>query len=83
MARDWKKLICPKCHVYFGDLDYTDYPNIGAKHVKIVHGRRSKMRDGASLACSGCGYEYTTWDIVLAGAAPEQGAMKPGERKEV
>ena len=78
MAKDWKKLVCPKCHIFFGEMDFSDYPDISAKHIRILHGRRKKLRDGASLACSECGYEFTTWDIVLVGAAPERGDMKPG-----
>lgn len=83
MPHDWKNLVCPKCHRFWAQLDFGDYPDFRAKHVKIVWGKRKKMRDGDSLRCTDCGYEYLTADVVLAGTFPEQGDMKPGERKEV
>jgi len=83
MARDIKKLICPKCHTYWADFDYTDYPNLSSKHLKVLAGNRRKLKDGQSLECSCCSYPYTTWDIVIAGADTPQEGLQPGERKDI
>ena len=75
-----RKMICPRCHKYFGSLDTTDWPDISPKHIKIVAGKKRKLKDGSSLACSLCNYEYTTHDIILVGVSPShQGDLKPGE----
>ena len=43
-------------------------------------GKKRKLKDGSSLACSLCNYEYTTHDIILVGVSPShQGDLKPGE----
>jgi len=76
-----KKLVCPKCGTFWATLDTKDTPSISAKHVKIVTGRRKKLKDGDSLKCSSCSYEYTTWDIILAIAnSNDYPGMKPGQK---
>jgi uncharacterized protein YbaR (Trm112 family) len=75
-----RKLICPKCHKFFGTMDTKDWPDIAAKHIKIVAGKRRKLKDGDPLSCSLCNYVYNTHDIILAGVSPDhKGDLKPGE----
>ena len=60
--------MCPKCNKHWADMDFSQYPNLNAKHLKIRLGSKKKPKDGESLRCTSCRYEYTTFDIVLAGA---------------
>lgn len=75
-----RKLICPKCHKYFGDLDIRKWPSISARDIKILVGDRRRFKDGDSLKCTLCNYEYTTYDIVIAGASPDtKEDLAPGQ----
>lgn len=78
-----RNLVCPKCHRFWATMDFSEYPNLKARHVKIVAGSNGKLRDGQDLRCSLCGYSYTTWDIVLAGASPENDNLQPGEESKI
>lgn len=75
-----KKLVCPKCGTFWATLDISGYPNLNGNDVIIIAGKKRKMRDGESLACSSCSYEYTTWDVVLSAAnSNDYGDIKPGQ----
>ena len=77
-------MICPKCHVYFANMDIKDYPNIHARHIKILVGDKKKPKDGQSLFCSQCGYELTTYDVVLIAADTDKNeSLQPGQKVKI
>lgn len=79
-----KKLICPRCHRFWATMDCTRWPNVTAACIKIVAGDRKKFKDGESLDCSLCGFEYTNYDVTLAGASPDSTEdLQPGQESKL
>ena len=74
MPKKTIELSCPHCHEVWAKLSYGPDGSVFAKDVKILRGNKV-LKDGAPLACSLCGYKYTSWDIFLAiGTTDKQNA---------
>ena len=60
------ELHCPKCKKHWADMKYNYGEAVSASDITIVLGKKKKLKDGESLACSGCSHEYTSFDVMLA-----------------
>jgi len=66
------ELECPKCKKAWGRMKFEYGGGVKPSDVKILSGRRKKLKEGDPLECSECGFTYTTWDVVLAIATAEK-----------
>lgn len=79
-----RNLVCPKCSRFFATMETKRWPDISCSDIKIVAGTRKKLKDGDSLACSLCRYEFNTHDVILAAASPpRQEKLAPGQKATI
>lgn len=71
-------LECPKCHKLWGKMKYDFDTMVRASDIRVVDGKKKKFRDGDSLECTCCGYEYNNYDVMLAIAV---GGESHGQKK--
>ena len=57
-------LNCQRCHKKWAILSYKFERPVKATDVEVLVGE--PFKDDDMLACRGCSYPYTTWDILLA-----------------
>lgn len=59
-------LTCPKCHKTWGKMKFEYEQPVRGKDVTVTAGKKRKFKDGEDLACTLCGHQMTTWDIILS-----------------
>jgi hypothetical protein len=76
MKKEKCDLTCPKCHELWGKLSFQYESKVSASDVKIVAGKKKKLKNGDDLKCNLCGHPYTNWDVMLAIAGGNDGQKK-------